>query len=190
MPKQVKDLKVVSDTATLTLNEKTSKWEVSLKLKKGSHILTRSKSSELAVKNFNSKAYKERLDNWKVSVLEVHDDKGKFVKTLQRGVKQPRQAPVTKGSKPSERKAPVRKPFPVFEVNIYGMQNLAGSTMKGKVLSRTSGNFNVETIGKHGKLIRAFNANTGILKGHNPFHGWQLNISEVNKLQAKAKAAA
>jgi hypothetical protein len=162
-------------------------------------IVIRSKSSDLAIKYFNGK-HKAKFEEMGVTALEVFDENGKIVNTVALGTKTPRKVSAKKkpsadkgsenadGEKP--RKAAERKPFPSFPIKIYGLQNLAGAVKEGKVVSKTSGNYNVEVESKHGKLVQSFNANTGILKSNNnPLHGWQINPSEVIKLHKAAKAA-
>ncbi len=177
--------KAISSVAKLKFNESTSKWEVIVKLASGDKVFIRSKDSKLAIRYFNGK-HKAKMEDMGVDILEVINEDGS-VKTITLGAKTPRKRTATKDIGDKPRKVAVRKPFPAFPVTIYGMQHLAGSVKEGIVVSRTSGNYNVEVEGVHGKLVQSFNANTGILKGHNPFHGWQINTAEVIKLHTAAK---
>jgi len=188
---KAKELKVVSDTATLKYNKETEKWIVEVSLKKGKHTLIRSKKPELAIGYFNGAKYKERLVKWGVDFLEVFNEDGKVTRTVTRGVKKPR---IVSPKKPGTvRKTPVKTAFIPFTVQLEGEGALAGKTIQGTVLSKSAGSYKVETIGSLTKVLRKFDSSTGEEKTNNPYHVWKLDVKEVGKkhlaLKKKAKAA-
>ncbi len=183
MPVKKVNIKVINEIASLVFNNESKKWEVILTTTKGKHVLIRSSKSELAIKYFQGSTYRARLEGWGVNALEVMIN-GKFEKTVPINAVKVRVKPTT--AKVNRKKA-VRKPFSAFEVTAYGSESLAGESKVGRVVSKSGGNYNIQFTSIYGTTVRPFNTKTGRMKGDNPFHGWKVNVNEVEKLHKESK---